>query len=378
MVMSFVSLAVSILGSVIYSSVFSGPGLILPFIIISIVSIALPPIAKKMRIAKGKMAIATVIEIIAIAIGGFNFYCIFFALTTLPLIVGYSGWVISGVAYKMIKPEDPQSSQHKGIQNKDVRNKETIVERWYTCPECGNLVRDGERCDCAAKRKKEDVDRRAEEATVNEPPSVWAYRWLNSQRAIGSITEEQYSKMGDAIASWETPSELGKNSERDHRLIIVLGSACAIFVVISIVFGVVISKTYEENKTLNISISALEAEHEKLETNYEKTAENYAKMEKLNKQNVETIKRKNEKIAEIEKEFRPGIKEWGNGIYNGTICVLLKSGEAENIFVAHTENCVELKKASLEDRMYFPSELYARLSIVGSQAKIKRCPVCSS
>ena len=46
-VMSLVSLAVSILGVVIYSSLFSGSGLIWLFIMVSIASIILPPVAKK-------------------------------------------------------------------------------------------------------------------------------------------------------------------------------------------------------------------------------------------------------------------------------------------------------------------------------------------
>lgn len=102
MVISFVSLAISILGSVIYG-LLSGPGLILLFVVVSIVSVALPPIAKKVRINRGNQKIATIVEVAAIVIGGFNFYCVVFALTKLPLIVGYLGWVISGVAYRKIK-----------------------------------------------------------------------------------------------------------------------------------------------------------------------------------------------------------------------------------------------------------------------------------
>lgn len=100
-IMSLVSLVVSILGTVIYGSLFSGSGLAWLFIIISIASIVLPPIAKKIRITQGKKG--TAFEIIAIVIGGFNFYCVFFALTTLPILIAYLGWVICGIAYKMVK-----------------------------------------------------------------------------------------------------------------------------------------------------------------------------------------------------------------------------------------------------------------------------------
>ncbi len=100
-IMSLVSLSVSILGTVIYATLFSGSGLAWLFIIISIASVVLPPIAKKLRITQEKNG--KVFEIIAIVVGGFNFYCIFFALTTLPIFIGYLGWVVCGIAYKMVK-----------------------------------------------------------------------------------------------------------------------------------------------------------------------------------------------------------------------------------------------------------------------------------
>ena len=53
-IMSVVSLLLSILGTVIYSSLFSGSGLAWLFIILSITSVVLPPIAKKLRLAQEK------------------------------------------------------------------------------------------------------------------------------------------------------------------------------------------------------------------------------------------------------------------------------------------------------------------------------------
>ena len=99
-VMSLVSLAVSILGTVIYGTLFSGSGLTWLFILLGIASIVLPPIAKKVRIEQDKKG--KVFEILAIVVGGFNFYCIFFALTSLPIFIGYLGWVGCGIAYKMV------------------------------------------------------------------------------------------------------------------------------------------------------------------------------------------------------------------------------------------------------------------------------------
>lgn len=100
-IMSLMSLAVSILGTVVYGSLFSGSGLSWLFIILGVASVVLPPIAKKIRIEQKKKG--QVLEIIAIVIGGFNFYCIFFALTSLPIFIGYLGWVGCGLAYKIVK-----------------------------------------------------------------------------------------------------------------------------------------------------------------------------------------------------------------------------------------------------------------------------------
>ena len=101
-VMSLASLGVSILGTVVYASLFSDSGLTWLFIIIGIVSIIMPPIAKKIRMTQEKQGKA--FEIIAIVVGGFNFYCIIFALmTTLPVFIGYLGWIMCGTVYRTVK-----------------------------------------------------------------------------------------------------------------------------------------------------------------------------------------------------------------------------------------------------------------------------------
>lgn len=100
-ILSLVSLIVSVVGQVMYYLLFSNSSLSVVFIIISVVSIILPTISKKIRIAQGKKG--RVLGIIAIIVGGFNFYCVFFALTSLPVIIAYLGWVIGGVAYKVVK-----------------------------------------------------------------------------------------------------------------------------------------------------------------------------------------------------------------------------------------------------------------------------------
>lgn len=100
-ILSLISLIVSVVGQVIYYLLLSGFRLSAVFVVISVVSIILPTISKKTRIAQGKKGKA--LEIIAIIVGGFNFYCVFFVLTSLPAIIGYLGWVIGGVAYKVVK-----------------------------------------------------------------------------------------------------------------------------------------------------------------------------------------------------------------------------------------------------------------------------------
>ena len=100
-IMSLVSFAVSALGTIIFALPFSGAGAMLLFIVLGIASVVLPPISKKERLAQKKKGKA--FEIIAIIIGGFNFYCIIFALTTLPIFIGFLGWIGCGIAYKMVK-----------------------------------------------------------------------------------------------------------------------------------------------------------------------------------------------------------------------------------------------------------------------------------
>lgn len=100
-IMSIISLAVSIIGAVVYGLQFSYSGLSLLFIILGVTSIILPPVAKKIRIKQKKKGKA--LDIIAIIIGGFNFYCIIFAFTPLPILIGYLGWLGCAIAYKIVK-----------------------------------------------------------------------------------------------------------------------------------------------------------------------------------------------------------------------------------------------------------------------------------
>lgn len=99
--LSIISLVVSVLGVVVYGGCFDNNALVPLFVILGIASVVLPLIAKKHRILNNKTG--KWMEIVSIIVGGFNFYFIIFALTSIPIIVGNLGWVICGIAYKMIK-----------------------------------------------------------------------------------------------------------------------------------------------------------------------------------------------------------------------------------------------------------------------------------
>lgn len=98
---SILSFIISILGTVLYGAIFSNGELVPIFIIVSLISIVFPLIAKKLRLNSQKRG--KVFEILAIIIGGFNFYCIIFALTKAPLLIAYLGWVVCGIIYKLIE-----------------------------------------------------------------------------------------------------------------------------------------------------------------------------------------------------------------------------------------------------------------------------------
>ena len=98
-ILSIITFIVSILGFILYTLLFTAPALKGLFIAVTIISIILPPIAKKVRIMQEKQG--KVFETLAIVVAGLNFYFLIFALTTLPLYVGFLGWVVCGIACKI-------------------------------------------------------------------------------------------------------------------------------------------------------------------------------------------------------------------------------------------------------------------------------------
>lgn len=100
-ILSLIAALVSVLGVVLYGAMFEVLELKTLFIIVTVASMILPVVAKKVRVMKNKNG--KVLEILAIVLAGLNFYFVIFALSTLPIFVGYLGWVAVGVAYWAIK-----------------------------------------------------------------------------------------------------------------------------------------------------------------------------------------------------------------------------------------------------------------------------------
>ena len=128
---SILSCIVSILGTVLYGAIFSNGDLVPIFVIVSLLSIVLPLIAKKLRLNAQKKG--GFFEIVAIVIGGFNFYCIIFALTKAPIFIAYLGWLVCGIIYKLIKAEENKTveSSDKVLSSENVEKKVEIITKNY-------------------------------------------------------------------------------------------------------------------------------------------------------------------------------------------------------------------------------------------------------
>lgn len=110
---SVICLLTSILGFALYSVVL-GPlkstFTLLLWITVSVLSIIQPPIVKWIRLKgsdKGRG-----FEIASIIIGGFDFYFVVFAYTKWPVVIAYLGWLISGIAYSLVKEKPEAHNEH--------------------------------------------------------------------------------------------------------------------------------------------------------------------------------------------------------------------------------------------------------------------------
>ena len=100
---SVISLVTSLLAFIFYVIILADYSdfTVTIFVLLALLSVILPPISKAIRIKKGQTG--KVLEIVALIIGSFDFYCIIFALTQEPLEYGYLGGLISVIAYCVIK-----------------------------------------------------------------------------------------------------------------------------------------------------------------------------------------------------------------------------------------------------------------------------------
>lgn len=100
---SIMSLIVSLIGFGAYCLVL-GPKIrifIPVWVVLGVVSIFLPSIAKHIRMSKDQSG--RPFEIAAIVIGGYSFAMIIFLLTEWSMYFMYLGWIICGLIYKAVK-----------------------------------------------------------------------------------------------------------------------------------------------------------------------------------------------------------------------------------------------------------------------------------
>ena len=98
--MSAIALGVGLLGLLLAWISQGVQALFIPWVAVSMVSIILPVLAKKLRL--GTFKVGRTMEIASIFIGGLNYYLVIFG-TGLPILLGYVGWIICGLLYATMK-----------------------------------------------------------------------------------------------------------------------------------------------------------------------------------------------------------------------------------------------------------------------------------
>ncbi len=115
-VFSLISIFISLGGVYVYYLLLGFGYELYPFfVLVSIVSVVFPCISKKLRVKNNKKG--KVLEIIALVIGGFNFYCMFFVIPETPIFLGYLGWIVFGLLYKYIEIEKDKTDGIKDTTN---------------------------------------------------------------------------------------------------------------------------------------------------------------------------------------------------------------------------------------------------------------------
>ena len=150
--------------------------------------------------------------------------------------------------------------------------KEEQEERWYTCKKCGQLVREGENCDCAAIQ-------RAKEDKLCGTPFVQARQRLDEELAAGNITQKEYDERSAAfgVPTPETPTgpicePTVEQPRKKSRLPVVLSVLCAVLAVCSCALGYYAAnlsaereKLAAENEILNATLHDLSDDNQRLQ-----------------------------------------------------------------------------------------------------------------
>lgn len=77
------------------------------------------------------------------------------------------GYVFHSIASRIInkiwEKDGGMRSEQQNLQAEKPSEKDPEIQRWYTCPKCGQLVRDGEECDCEAVKLAMEEERKKKE-----------------------------------------------------------------------------------------------------------------------------------------------------------------------------------------------------------------------
>lgn len=147
--------------------------------------------------------------------------------------------------------------------------KDRRAERWYTCPKCGQLVQEGEACDCEAIRQ-------VKENKLCGTTFIWEKQRLDAELAAGNITQEEYDKKVAAIGvSVEEKAEIVTATEphqKKRRTTVALSVLCIALAVCTCVLGYCATdlaaereKLATENEILNATLHDLSDENARLE-----------------------------------------------------------------------------------------------------------------
>ncbi len=129
--LAVIALLLSVFGILVTFSIIEGSGLWGVLLLVSIAASILPSISKKTR-QKSNYRGRT-LEIVAIIIGGFDFYGYIFYQPQISIYIGFLAWGIGGILYACVKKPyiDTVKIQERTAENTDFPKKKWVDEyRW--------------------------------------------------------------------------------------------------------------------------------------------------------------------------------------------------------------------------------------------------------